>query len=88
MTWALAAKLFAWLCFAIVVMLLIARALANNALRTAIEREKADRVFDAAKKDEEVRAAKATKAIADDKAREDARIDAMTPEEAEREVNK
>lgn len=69
-------------------LLAVARMLARQAVNTAIANAKADAAFDAAKKDEEARAAKATKAIADDKAREDARIDAMTPEETEREVNK
>lgn len=70
------------------VLMLIARFLALNAVRTAIEREKADRVFEAAKKDEEARAAKTAKAIADDKTARDAKIDGMGAKELEREINK
>jgi hypothetical protein len=69
-------------------LLLVARFLALQAVRTAVSRERMDRALDAAKAEEAERAANATKAITDDKAREDARIEAMTPEETEREVNK
>jgi hypothetical protein len=88
MDWHLLAKLFAVLCFTIVAMFVIARILAKNAIRTAIDRVKADRIFEAAKRDEDERAAKAMKALADSKVREDARIDGLNAEETEREVNK
>lgn len=88
MTWLTVAKLAALVFVCAVAVVIVARLLVRQALRAVVERERMDRALDAAKKDEEARAAKAAKAIADDKAARDAKIDDMNAKELEREVNK
>lgn len=88
MNWAFFLKLAVLVTGGGIVMLLMARHLALRAVRTAIERERADRAFDKAKQEEEARSNSAKEVILTKHAAEDARIDAMDAKEAEREINK
>lgn len=69
------------------VMLVIARVLAQNAIATAIEHERAERLFERQKREEDERAEREKRRINADLAAEDAKIDAMAPKELEGKLN-
>lgn len=71
-----------------VVLFFVARLLARQAVRTAIERARADQAFEAAKKEEQERAAQRTREIEQQQIAEAEAIERMDSKELESEINK
>lgn len=67
--------------------MVLARLLARQAIKTAIDREKTARMFERQKHEEEERAAREKAQIEQKEASEEARIDAASTKDLEREFN-